>query len=207
VFPGSSGSPTVGVGSWGGIVIVCRSELVEAVLVVVVVVVDEVSSLQPQNRPGVAHVVVSVELADVDVDVDFDVVVELRVLVVDVVVDVTVVVLSLHPNQPGVLHVVVDDDVVDTASEVVVIGLVAVLVAVPVVMVDSSRQPHQPGDLHVSVRVRVFVEVRDRELVVVSVPLLSYIFQLAQSRHSGVALHSGTVSYFIKTSWMTTRIL
>jgi hypothetical protein len=75
--------------------------------------------------------------------------------------------LSLHPNQPGVLHVEVDE---------VEVGFV-VVVELPVV--DSSRHPHQPGVLHVSVRVRVLrvrVEVDvgfDMEEVVVSVPLLS----------------------------------
>jgi hypothetical protein len=142
----------------------------------------------------VAHVVVGVA----------DEVVEARVG--DVVIvgradegDVTgsaVVVLSLHPNQPGVLHVVV-----------VVVDVVVVVVEAGLVVVVSSRQPHQPGVLHVSVRVRVLVDVDELLEVVVSVPLLSYIFQFAQSLHSGVNLHSGTVSYAIRTSWMTTRIL
>lgn len=75
--------------------------------------------------------------------------------------------LSLQPNQPGVLHVEVDDVEVD----------LVVVVALPVV--DSSRQPHQPGVLHVSVRVRVLrvrvaVDVGfDLDDVVVSVLLLS----------------------------------
>ena len=99
-----------------------------------------------------------------------------------------VVALSLHPNQPGVSQVEVD------------VVVVVSLVVVPVVVVVSSRQPHHPGVLQVSVRVRVFVVVEDREVVVVSVPLLSYIFQFAQSLHSGVNLHSGTISYFRMTS-------
>lgn len=73
-----------------------------------------------------------------------------------------VVVLSLQPNQPGVLHV-----------EVVVVGA---LVAVPLVeVVVSSRHPHHPGVLHVSVLVRIFVDdVFDVVvLVVVSELLLS----------------------------------
>jgi hypothetical protein len=77
---------------------------------------------------------------------------------------------SLQPNQPGVLHVEVDE----------VLVLVAV-VAVAEDDVDSSRHPHQPGVLHVSVRVRVDLEA-DADVdvglgldddVVVSVPLLS----------------------------------
>lgn len=115
------------------------------------------------------------------------------------VVDVVeVVVLSLQPNHPGVWHVVV---------EVVVTSLV-VVVAVPIVVVVSSKHPHHPGVLQVSVRVRVMeVEVGVLEVVVVSVPLLSYIFQFPQSLHSGVNLHSGTFSYFLRTSEITTRIL
>jgi len=108
-----------------------------------------------------------------------------------------VVVGSLHPNQPGVLQLVVVVEVVVELVEVVE----------PVVVVVSSKHPHHPGVLHVSVRVRVLVVLDELDEVVVSVPLLSYIFQFAQSRHSGVNLHSGTVSYFISTSWITTRIL
>lgn len=131
------------------------------------------SSSQPQNRPGVKHVVLDVVLVGM---AGF----------VDVMVEV-VVVLSLQPNQPGVRHVVV------------VIVVVSVEVAVPVVV--SSKHPHHPGVLQVSVRVRV-LDVDDVEVddVMGSVPLLSYIFQLPQSRHSGVNLHSGTVSYFMMTS-------
>lgn len=75
-----------------------------------------------------------------------------------------VVVSSLHPNQPGVLHVEVEEElvVVVTGAEVVV----------------SSKHPHHPGVLQVSVRVReVDVELL-MLLVVVSVPLLSKNFQL-----------------------------
>jgi len=120
--------------------------------------------------------------------------------------DVVVVVLgSLQPNQPGVLQVDVDVDVdVDVVVVVVEVEPVAVVV---VAVVVSSRHPHQPGVLQVSVLVRVFVEVDELDVVVSSVPLLSYIFQLAQSRHSGVNSHSGTLSYFSRTSWMTVRIL
>lgn len=141
-----------------------------------------VSSLQP-NHPGVAQVVVVV----VDVLVG---------VISEDVVAIVVVVLSLHPNQPGVLQVDVD-----VVSEVVV-------VKVPVVVV-LSLQPHQPGVSQVAVRVRVLVDVSLLVVVEVvgSVLLLSYIFQFAQSRHSGVDLHSGTVSYFLITSLMTDRIL
>jgi len=73
---------------------------------------------------------------------------------------------SKQPNQPGVLHVDVDDEEVD-----------AVFVLVWLVVVDSSRHPHQPGVLHVSVLVLVDLDVDVlvgfEELVVVSVPLLS----------------------------------
>lgn len=107
----------------------------------------------------------------------------------------------------------------------VVVGMISD-VLVPVVVVVSSKQPHQPlksssvithpkvekggayGVLQVSVRVRLMVvEVEVLEDVVGSVPLLSYIFQLPQSLHSGVNLHSGTVSYFKMTSRITARIL
>jgi hypothetical protein len=80
------------------------------------------------------------------------------------VVPVEVVVGSLHPNQPGVLHVVVvevlkEDEVVE------------------VVVVVSSRQPHHPGVLHVVVR--VVVELVELVVdVLLSEPLLSKNFQL-----------------------------
>ena len=84
---------------------------------------------------------------------------------------------------------------------VVTVVVVVVDVSVPVAVVVSSKHPHHPGVLHVSVRVLVFcVDVVKVEVVVLSVPLLSYIFQFPQSLHSGVYLHSGTVSYFKMTS-------
>lgn len=75
---------------------------------------------------------------------------------------------SRQPNQPGVLHVDVEEEEVD---------VLVVLVFLPLVVV-SSRHPHQPGVLHVSVRVRVDLDIEvdvgfDDEVVVVSVPLLS----------------------------------
>jgi hypothetical protein len=82
------------------------------------------------------------------------------------VVSVEVVVGSLHPNQPGVLHVVVV--VVVDVLEDEVVGVVVVVL---------SRQPHHPGVLHVVVRVVVELD----ELVVdvlLSEPLLSKNFQL-----------------------------
>jgi hypothetical protein len=145
------------------------------------------SSQQPQKRPGVRHVVDDggTVLAGSVVVISSSVV---------VVVVVVVVVLSLHPNHPGVSHV-------DVELELLVV------VASPVVVV-SSKHPHHPGVLHVSVLVLVELLVDDvDELVIGSVPLLSYIFQFAQSLHSGVNLHSGTSSYFMMTSWMTERIL
>ena len=82
-------------------------------------------------------------------------------------VPVDVVVGSLHPNQPGVLHVVVVEVLEDEVE-----------VEVPeVVVVVSSRHPHHPGVLHVVVRVVVELD----ELVVdglLSEPLLSKNFQL-----------------------------
>lgn len=141
-------------------------------------------SQQPQNLPGVSQVLVDVAVVAVVVDVV-------------VTTGAVVVVLSLHQNQPGVSQVEVDDVDVDVDDDVVA-------VAVPVV---SSRHPHHPGVLQVEVRVRVRVEVLDWLVVVLSVPLLSYIFHGAQSRHSGVKLHSGTSSYFRITSEMTARIL
>jgi hypothetical protein len=167
---------------------------------------EDVSSLQP-NQPGVSHVVdvkvvrgtvvrgavlggTVVRCVEGGVDVSEG---EITVGLVDVISVVTV--LSLQPNQPGVSHVVV-------AVVLVVVG-VSVLVAVVV----SSKQPHHPGVSQAAVLVCVvFVVVEDDE-VIGSVPLLSYIFQLAQSRHSGVPWHNGTESYFIITSWITDRIL
>jgi hypothetical protein len=79
-----------------------------------------------------------------------------------IAVATVVVVGSLHPNQPGVLQVVV----VELVDEVVVIFVVV-----------SSRQPHHPGVLHVVVR--VLVEVDELEVdVLLSEPLLSKNFQL-----------------------------
>ena len=73
----------------------------------------------------------------------------------------------MHPNQPGVLHVVV---------VAVLVGEVVVVVTI----VLSSRQPHHPGVLHVDVLVRdvvVVVEV----VVVTSDPLLRKNFHSSQS--------------------------
>jgi hypothetical protein len=145
----------------------------------------EVGSLQPPKKPGDWQVVVPV-------------VVFVAVGIIDRVLLVVVVVLSLHPNQPGVLHVDVVEEVV------MVIGLVVVAV----VVVLSSKQPHQPGVLQVSVLVRIFeVLEEDLEEVVGSELLLSKYFHNAQSLHSGVVTHSGTVSYFLMISSMTKWIL
>jgi hypothetical protein len=155
-----AGGVAVGAGVRGGRIIgvddaVCKLLVVFA------------SSQQPQNLPGVSQV------EDEDV---------LIVDVVDVVVISGSVVLSLHPNQPGVSQV--DVDVVEVVEVVVIVAVAVVL----------SKQPHQPGVSHVVVRVRVRVVVVAVDAVVVSVPLLSYIFHCAQSRHSGVKEHSGTSS-------------
>lgn len=109
---------------------------------------------------------------EVDVGVD-DVVVTVGagagvVVIVMVVVEV---VSSLQPNQPGVLHIEVDD-------------VVVIVVLLCALVIDSSRHPHHPGVLHVSVRVRldlVDVDVAvgfELLLVVVSVPLLSKYSQV-----------------------------
>lgn len=89
-------------------------------------VVVYVSSRHRPNHPLLVHVVVttSVEVGEV------------------------VVVLSLQPNQPGVLQVVEGIDVVVTSVVVVLEGLV---VEVP------SLHPHHPGVLQVSVLVLVDV--------------------------------------------------
>lgn len=91
------------------------------------------SSLQPQNLPGVSQVVVMEDgLAVSFVVVAVVVVVVVVGVGVVVVVVVVAAVLSLHPNQPGVLHVVV-----------VVVGAGTGVVTSPVVV--WSKQPHQPG--------------------------------------------------------------
>lgn len=65
---------------------------------------------------------------------------------------VVVVLLSLHPNQPGVSQLCV------VVKDVVVVGA-DVVVTAPDVVVDSSRQPHHPGVLHVSVLVLILLVV------------------------------------------------
>lgn len=119
-----------------------------------VVEVVSSSSQQPHHLPGVSQVVVGV--ADVVVVVVVVVMADVEVIVL------VVVVLSLHPNQPGVLQVDVEDELD------VVVGVTPEVVL--------SRQPHHPGVLQVDVRVRVRVVVVEVAVVVVSVPLLSYIF-------------------------------
>jgi hypothetical protein len=123
-------------------------------------------SKHPPNQPGYLHedVVVGDEVVVVIVGAGAG----------EVVCDVLVSSSSspsLQPNQPGVLQVDVDD---------VVLALVVVFV--PVVVVDSSRQPHHPGVLHVSVLVRVLILVEVavclRDVVVVSLPLLSKYCQV-----------------------------
>lgn len=142
----------------------------------------DVGSLQP-NQPGVLQDVVAVVLVEdvedvVEVGVGSDEVLLLLLLVV--------VFSSLQPNHPGVLQVEVEVDVVVTGT--LVTGL-------EVVDLSSSRQPHQPGVLHVEVRLRVFVvDVDGGADVAVLLLLPSTSFQSGQSTHSGVNLHTGTVS-------------
>lgn len=105
---------------------------------------------------------------------------------------------SLHPNQPGVLHVVVgaDTDAVDVLIEEDVL----------------SRQCHHPGVLQVWVRVYDREDREDREddvgvrlvedaVVVVIVPSNLHLKQSAHSASSGS--HFGTSSYTLITSLMT----
>jgi hypothetical protein len=123
--------------------------------------VEVVLSWQPPKKPGCWHeydeVLVDVTGGDVAVGVADGAGMAVSSVVV-------VVVGSLHPNQPGVLQVVVDE-VLDEDE------------VVEVVVVVSSRQPHHPGVLHVVVR--VLVELDDLEVdVLLSEPLLSKNFQL-----------------------------
>ena len=106
---------------------------------------------------------------------------------------------SLQPNQPGVLHVDVDFDLLEV--DVVVVG--------PVVVVDSSKHPNHPGVLHVSVLVLLVALVLEMivEVVVGSVPLLSKNSQGKQSVQFTYCSHLGGSSYFSITSWITFRIL
>lgn len=130
----------------------------------VVVGTTLVESRQP-NHPGSRQLVLALGVA---VAVAVAVTVGRVVVTVDAGAAV-VVVGSLHPNQPGVLHVVV---------VAVVVG--DVVLVVPVSVVLPSRQPHHPGVLQVEVRVSdvvVVVEV----VVVISDPLLLKNFHSSQS--------------------------
>lgn len=113
-----------------------------------------------------------------------------------VVAVVVVAISSLHPNQPGVLHVVVDEVCFEVVVEIVVV-------------VSSSRQPHHPGVLQVSVRVRLKVLVREMALDVVvrSVPLLSKNSHGKQSVQLIYCSHLAGASYFSRTSRITSTIL
>jgi hypothetical protein len=122
-------------------------------------------SRQSPNQPGYSQDVVAV--------CDDEVVVAVGAGAGDVVCDVLVEVFSplssLQPNQPGVLHVDVEEVEVED------------VVLVAPVVVDSSRQPNQPGVLQVSVRVRVLIVVdvlAGLDVVVVSLPLLSKYCQV-----------------------------
>jgi hypothetical protein len=143
--------------------------------------VDEGGSRQSPNQPGWWQE--ELEGTGVGDEVGVTVIGGAGVALADEVADV-VVVESLHPNQPGVLHVEVEVELVIDVEDVVVV----------VVVVVSSRHPHQPGVLQVEVRVRVVVLV-DEEEVVESDPLLSKYFQLKQSTHSLSGTHSGGLSY------------
>lgn len=130
-------------------------------------------SQQPQKKPGVWHTeVVGGGVA---------------------VVPVLVFVGSLHPNHPGLVHVVVGLGTVVVGAgvgicvvEVVVVGslhpnqpgvlhvevVLVEVVEVVVAVVVSSRHPHHPGVLHVDVLVKVGEVVMVVVVVVPSEPLL-----------------------------------
>jgi hypothetical protein len=102
------------------------------------------------------------------------------------VVVVVASVLSLQPNHPGVLQLLVLAEV----NNVLVL-------AGTVIVVLSSRQPHQPGVLHVAVRVREKVDVGAAVVVVdglVCVPFSN--FQRKQSAQlTSSSTHVATLSY------------
>jgi hypothetical protein len=107
-----------------------------------------------------------------------------------VVVDVS----SRQENQPQVLQVDVDEELV----EVVVVVVVVVL---------ESKQENHPGVLQVSVLVLVDEVLLYVEVVVVSEPLLSKYDQLKQSVHPSSVWHSAVSLYTSRTSLITLRIL
>jgi len=158
------------------------------------------ASLQPK-KPGVWQVLVLVGCGEVVVGAGAGLGV---VMMVEVEEDevVVVVVGSLHPNQPGVLHVDVNEELL-----LLVELLELEVVVVADVVDDSSRHPHHPGVLHVSVLVLVELVVVLVVVVEGSVPLLSKNFQSTQSWQSTSVSALGTVSYFSMTSLITLVIL
>lgn len=132
-----------------------------AVSVDVVEATDVGLSWQPPKKPGCWHeeeLLVEVTCADVAGGVA-----EGAGTAEPTVVEVG----SLHPNQPGVLQVLV----VEVREEDEVFEVVVVVVVV------WSRQPHHPGVLHVLVRVAVELDELEVD-VLLSDPLLSKNFQL-----------------------------
>lgn len=156
-----------------------------------------VGSLQPPNQPGCRQLGLAVDVGEGEVVVIVGAgagagVLDERELSVEVEV-----ILSLQPNQPGVLHVEVELVDVDVFECVVVSG--------------SSKQPHQPGVLHVSVLVREDADVLVTKVEDVeddgSVPLLSKNDQGKQSVQSTYCSHLAGSSYCSKTSLITFMIL
>lgn len=113
----------------------------------------------------------------------------------DVVIDA--VVLSLQPNQPGVLHVLVLDAEVGVMMGSVDVVVVVVAEAIVEVL---SRHPHQPGVLQVSVLVLVRDVGAAVEVVVVVVLVPSPNFHRKQSTHvMSSSTHVAALSYFMYT--------
>lgn len=152
-----------------------------------------VGSLQPPNHPGSLQI-------DCEDEGREEVVVIVGAGAGDgVAAGLLVSVSSLQPNQPGVLHV----DVNDVIVVVVTVGLVVVVV------VDSSKQPNQPGVLQVSVLLLVALDVDVGTVydVVLSEPLLSKYSHRKQSVQLTYCSHFAGSSYASSTSLITPTIL
>lgn len=95
-----------------------------------------VGSLQPPNQPWCRQLELEVDVGKDEVVVMVGAGAGAGVLEGLEAVVVVEVISSLHPNQPGVLHVDVELVDVEVSEWVVVVS-------------GSSKQPHQPGVLHV----------------------------------------------------------